>query len=146
MGKADGGLRNLFKKHLKKWHWQHMESGGTGGGIPDTNYCYQGVEGWIECKKTETESIRFRAEQVAWIDRRCREGGRVFIAVRRKHDGGSIKGRPVDELWLYHGIDVRALNTHGMNPLWSVNFWWNGPRKWDWDQIAAILLAETSSS
>ena len=129
----DGGLRSLFRKRLPQFDWTSIETGGTGRGIPDSNYCIDGVEGWIEFKRTLHWTAGLRPEQVGWMMRRTRHGGRCFIAIRRKTVS---KGVPVDQLWLYSGRDAQALHANGMRavePLALYNDAWN------WPEIAGIL-------
>lgn len=83
----DGNLRKLFQSHLPQVHWQSIESGMTGRGIPDLNGCHEASEFWIECKLTKHWSVSIRPEQIAWLSRRCRVGGRAFVAVRRTATG-----------------------------------------------------------
>lgn len=127
----DGGLRKLFHTNLPG-HWQAVESALTGGGIPDSNFCMCGVEGWVEYKITKTNSIRFRPGQVPWIHRRVRNGGTVWIAVRHKHDGGPRKGPPVDDLYLYSGQCILELNEKGLTLEPAL-------KTWDWEEIKLLL-------
>lgn len=132
----DGGLSKIFREHLLRFHWQRIESGLTGGGIPDTNYCVNGIEGWIEWKKTNSNKVTMRPDQVGWHLRRYRAGGRTFIAVRLQHSGGPRRGVPVDSLYLYAGRDARLLAMDGLRskPLGS---WSRGA--WDWSEIEKII-------
>lgn len=141
----DGGLRPMFHQKFRGWHWQAIETGGTGRGIPDSNYCYRGVEGWIEMKGCEASHVGLRPEQTGWISRRVRNGGRVFIAVRQRHAGGPRKGDPIDRLWLIPGRDVETLHRQGLE--WAAAtsdagplVWHGGPARWDWDAVATCLL------
>ena len=137
----DGGLWELFRKNMPpEAHLQRVETGGVGLGVPDFNYCCGGVEGWVELKATETRSVGLRPEQVAWISRRVRAGGRVFIAVRRVHDGGPRKGDPVDELWIHAGSDVLRLHRDGLSEEGALYVGRCGPRRWDRGRVVEILL------
>jgi hypothetical protein len=69
---TDGGLRQLYQKHLPTFHWQGVETWSTGQGVPDCNFCAEGSEGWIENKVTHTNAIKFQTEQIGWIERRRR--------------------------------------------------------------------------
>lgn len=137
----DGGLRKLVRKHLAELHWQAVETGGVGTGIPDDNFCGEGIEGWVEHKTTAGFVVGLRPEQVGWIERRRRAGGRVFIDVRRTHGGGPRFGAPVDEYYLFSGNDVRllaqpkALQT--VKPLVHCS---GNPASWDWPKIRSTLL------
>jgi len=137
----DGGLRKLVRKHLPDFHWQAVETGGVGTGIPDDNFCASGVEGWVEHKTTAGFVVPLRPEQIGWIERRRRAGGRVFIDVRRTHGGGPRFGQAVDEYYLFHGDDVRALV--GPKPLLTVTpilKCAGNPASWAWDEIRAALV------
>src|SRR3954453_14766207 len=98
----DGGLRKLFRQYVQPCDWQSIETAMTGGGVPDSNYCMDGVEGWIEFKLTTHWIVPLRPEQIGWLLRGTRFGGRVFIAVRRQTKVG-LRTATADELWLLHG-------------------------------------------
>lgn len=85
-------------------------------GIPDLNYCYQGVEGWIELKKLRRKTKRgvfsiphLRANQCAWINRRV------------SHHGGTV--------WLLAQVDQDLVLIHGRN-IYDVY-----RRRWTWGEI-----------
>lgn len=131
----DGGLRQLFRSHLKEAMWQSIETGGTGRGIPDTEYCFAGGRsGWIEFKQTEGWTIGLRPEQIGWIERRARYGGRVFIAVRRKKL----------QLWILDHRIARINTLKEIDPynndlvllFASTN---RGPEQWPWDKVRKVL-------
>lgn len=128
----DGGLRKIFHKNLPG-HWQAIETGGVGLGIPDSNFCIDGVEGWVEFKSTQGFKVRITAEQVSWIERRHRNGGRVFVAVRRKDE----------ELWLFRPLAGRRLLLKGVDKVEKsliLGNWTGGPSNWDWDEVKKILV------
>ncbi len=54
---------------------ENMASSGT----PDINYCFAGVEVWIETKMHENSRTLLRPYQWAWIRRRHMCKGRVFV-------------------------------------------------------------------
>jgi len=142
----DGGLRQLFRKNLPEFDWTSIESGGTGRGIPDSNYCHKGIEGWVEWKQTTGHIVTLRSEQIGWISRRCRFGGRVFIAVRQRAIAGARR-EARDVLWLFPGHYATAAKLHGLKGTWTsgadVHQWHNGPANgWDWRAIAEVLLTE----
>lgn len=140
---SDGGLRKLFSDHLKQAHWQSVETWSTGKGVPDVNYCFpDGIEGWVECKKTETFRLDISPEQVSWAETRMRRGGRVFIGVRRQTTEGPRKGPPVDELWLFKGVAIRWLTYQKMNNTMGLALRCEGgPRNWDWAAVAKVLIS-----
>jgi len=125
--KPDGGLRAVFKDHLKGWHFTPIETGAIVSGVPDAEYCSPGgVTGWIEFKFAKGMVVGLRPAQVSWIDRRHRMGGRVFVAVQRK-----------DELYIYSGGGVKELKRNGL--VSSVGLVYYGAGKWDWDAIKEAL-------
>jgi len=138
----DGGLRGLFSKHLVGWHCQAIETGGTGLGIPDLNYCRSGVEGWIEMKQTEALAVDISPNQVAWAERRLRAGGRVFLAVRRTTTAGPRKGPATDALLLFPGAVMRAIHLGGIMAAEPLLRCEGPPSKWDWQAVMGYLLAD----
>lgn len=140
----DGGLRILFRKHIPSFHWTSIESGMTGSGIPDSEYCSPaGESGWIEHKGVLNGwKPEIRPAQVAWLTRRARMGGRAFIAVRREAYAGPKRGPAVDELWLIKGSAAPRLRSEGLKGLLKadmIGVWWSGVLKWDWGAIAQHL-------
>lgn len=127
--KPDSGLRALFRKHLPLFDFTSIETGITIMGVPDANYCYRGIEGWIETKACEHRRIRIRPAQIGWIERRLDHGGRVFVAVRRAQY----------ELWLFHGSVAEQLLTQRLEEVPRMGVWSGGPGRWDWDAVAHLL-------
>jgi len=135
----DGGLCSLFQRYLRDWHWQRIETGGTGLGIPDLNGCSDGTEVWIEAKVATGWKPTVRPEQVAWLERRYRHGGRVFLAVRQR---GSAR----DVLWLLSPLAARQLIAGSRlsdldRAIYVLGCWENGPGAWDWPAVEAALRA-----
>lgn len=129
----DGGLRQLFAANLRRgYHWQSIESGGTNRGIPDANGCSSGIEFWIEYKKAKGNVVPIRPEQVGWIERRVRAGGRVFIAVRYQ------KGNR-DALILFWGTQARPLYLSGLRAGQAIGEWEGGPAGWAWAEVSEAL-------
>ena len=140
---VDDGLRPLIHQHLPHVHWQTIETGAVAAGVPDTNGCIRGIEFWVECKSTDAWAVVMRPAQTGWIARRVRYGGRVHVAVRRRHEGGPRLGQPVDELWLVPGLLVRQLVVGGLRSLDGrpgVTRWAGGPRRWDWPAVLAAMV------
>jgi hypothetical protein len=125
----DGGLRGVFKDHLKGWQLTPIETGVIVSGVPDAEFCAPGgISGWIEFKYVrQGNAVGLRPAQVAWIDRRYRLGGRVFIAVQRR-----------DELYIYDGSGVRELKIHGLES--TKGLLHQSVGRWDWDAISEALL------
>ena len=142
----DGGLRRLFQDNIRPGHLQPVETGLISAGVPDMNYCCDGVEGWVEMKQTRHWGVTLEPEQVSWLHRRARCGGRVFVAVRRWHAGGPRRGAPVDELWLLRGAyapDLRALGLRWAATPPSAALlgrWPGGPERWCWPEVRSLLV------
>jgi hypothetical protein len=129
----DGGLRSTFSRAMPEAQWTAIETGLTGRGVPDCEFCFPGgASGWIEYKLARGNVVRVRPEQVGWVERRVRLGGRVFVAVRRD-----------DELLLYRGGAIRPLKVGGIPAAlpWLLGGWGGGGGSWPWDAIRAILEA-----
>jgi len=123
----DGNLGAIFQKKLPLVHWQRIETGGTGRGIPDLNGCYAGVEVWIENKKVSGHKVHtMDPQQVAWLERRVRYGGRAFVAARKVE---------TNEFWLLPASSARLLLDK--QRVMDVPFLYYGH---DWRQIASILF------
>ena len=131
---TDGRLRQLFKQHMPDFDWQAIETT-IGRGIPDLNGCIDGQEIWVEQKLTKGRRVTVTPEQVGWIERRLRHGGKVFIAVRR------MVGKE-DELYLVHGHHARALSLGAWPETLCLDFWTNGPAHWNWRDVKDILLGK----
>lgn len=143
MSRIDGGLRTLFRERLPFFDWQSVETGGTGSGVPDSNFCCRGVEGWVEYKLTDAWAVPLLPEQVAWHTRRARHGGRTFIAVRRNCVAG-VRRPAADELWLFPGSLARELKSGGLKAAPPLLCCAGGPLRWDWSEVARFLLRVVS--
>lgn len=142
MSKFDGGLRTLFRQNLRSgMMWTSIESAGTASGIPDSNYLSDtGVEGWVEFKRTNKNSVVFQPGQVGHLFRRHRYGGRAWIAVRFQHDGGPRKGPPADVLYLVPASRVVALADDGLRGAAPLHCGDGGPARWSWALVRGALL------
>lgn len=134
----DGGLGGLLRDHLPHIHWQRVESG-TSRGIPDMNYCVDGAEGWIELKWTLGWTVDLRPEQVAWLMRRSRSGGRVHILVRQR-----CRKMRRDSMWLLDGghadmAQEQGLPKHFCGHPHVIRAWHSGPRNWNWGELESYL-------
>lgn len=89
----------LIKDHIPG-HVNRIENS-TGVGIPDINFCFNGLETWLELKANinllvvpdEVIQIPFgtkklRDSQIIWHGQRTKAGGRVLVAIR---DDSTIK-------------------------------------------------------
>lgn len=139
---SDGGLRQIFQKHIPEFFWQSIESGMTGKGIPDTYYCAKGnLSGWIECKKTSANAVGIDPMQVAWAEKLWRKNGRCWLAVRVYCKAGKRR-KAKDELWIFHGEGTRWCMLGGISAVPSLfikGHWTGGPKRWDWKRIREIL-------
>ena len=124
----DGGLRKLFRKQLPELALSSIESGATDPGIPDSAYC----AGWVEFKAVDHWAVPLRPEQVAWMNRHARAGGRAFVAVRRARD----------ELWLIEGRHAGWLRAKGLKEVPFVGIFSGGVSLWPWSMIKNILLSK----
>jgi hypothetical protein len=135
----DGDLRKLFSRNLPMAQWTPIETGTTAQGVPDSEYCFPGgLQGHVEHKRTLGWQVGMRPEQVGWISRRARLGGRVFIAVRQLGTQRGISSKR-DVLWLFHGLDAAKLSLEGLrgaDPLLEMP---GGPGRWDWGTVRIVL-------
>lgn len=137
----DGDLRSKFRTRLPG-HWQSVESAAVAQGIPDSNYCIRGAEGWVEFKQTHGWVVRFRPTQPGWIVTRARAGGRIWIATRRWRVDSDPR---IDELWMTPGEHVVRLATMGLDKCrdWSTVMP-RGSRNWDWSVVESLLTRPAS--
>jgi hypothetical protein len=138
--RRDGGLRQLFRSRFPTWQWSAIETW-TAAGVPDSEYCTPGgAAGWIECKATSAWKVEFEPLQPAWIHRRARYGGRVWVAVRRLPTAKKFAG--TDELWLIPGIEVLKLALGGLKAMDAAQAFEGGPANWNWARIRTLLTLE----
>jgi hypothetical protein len=127
--KRDGDLRSTFRTHLPQAQWSSIETGATAGGVPDSEYCFAGGrQGWVEFKNVKGWRVNLRPAQVAWISRRVRMGGVVFIAARKDYG-----------LFLLHGRHVERLRDDGLQGAPWARCFTGGPANWDWRAIEMEL-------
>jgi len=138
----DGNLRPLFRENLRAgFQWTSVESGMTGGGIPDSEFCAEGVSCWVEYKQTEGWTCTLKKEQVAWHTVRHLRGGRSLIAVRRWPEAG-VRRVAADELWIFLGRHAPELKAGGLRSgVPCLGIWEGGPSRWDWEAVRAVVLA-----
>jgi hypothetical protein len=134
----DGGLRKLFRDNLMEAQWTSIETGGTGLGVPDAEYCfYPNRQGWIEFKKTAAIAVKIDPEQVSWLERRVRMGGKCWLIVRKQAPAGLRRAR-VDAIYIYRGAQARAVLLNGLQTP-PIDVYEGGPAKWNWALIAERL-------
>lgn len=129
----DGDLRSLFKKNILSAHWTTIETSATTSGTPDLEGCLNGVQAWVELKRTDGWVVDIRPAQRGWILRRSSVGGRVWVAVRQL-------GTDRDNLWLVPGSAILELSTNGLKGLKSAHVWSLSPRYWDWNKVSNLLF------
>lgn len=136
---TDGGLPKLFTDRLDG-HWQRVETFSTGQGVPDLNFCIEGRDGWIEAKQTAAWAVSISPEQIGWAERRIRNGGRVFLAVRRQSPGGA-RTKPCDELWLFDGRWTRRVKDGGLKGMeqTALLLTTGSARNWNWQAVRNVL-------
>ena len=128
----DGDLRSIFRKELRSWQWTSIETSVSASGVPDSEFCTPtGITGWIEYKQTKAFYVQVKPLQVAWLMRRCRQGGNAWIAVRRMNSHH-------DDLWLMFGDQAQDLFEHGLTGVhaWC---WTGGPGNWNFEEVGRIL-------
>jgi hypothetical protein len=133
----DGDLRSIFRTKFTGWQWSSIETAGTASGVPDSEFCTpEGIQGWVEFKKTHIFYVEVKTFQVSWLMRRTRYGGNAWIAVRRLPL--SKRERGVDQLWLMRGNQAERLFEGGLENVYAL-CWEGGPGNWNYDQIASTL-------
>lgn len=90
---------------LPESHCQRIEVW-SDRGVLDVEWCHKGKSGWIELKSVDSlgQFRNLRPEQVAWIRRRTRAGGSVYIIVLDA----------TDTLRVYHGKQAKELKEVGL--------------------------------
>lgn len=128
-------MRKIFRVRLPGIHWTTVESPHTEPGIPDSNGCEVGIEFWLELKRAVGNRIpSLKIEQVGWLTRRHKAGGRTFIAVRKR---SALDG---DQLFLFSGEFSSVLREKGLAAALTLFIGTGGPSKWNWESIRHVLL------
>ena len=80
----ESNLWALLRDNLLDFHFQRIETGMTGSGVPDVNGCKKGKEFWVELKEIHSgNSLTLRPMQVSWLAKRAMHGGQVFVLARK---------------------------------------------------------------
>lgn len=139
---TDGGLRPLLRQHLPMVHWTTVESGAISPGTPDIHGCYNSVDFWIECKVTARWGVTLRPEQVGWLLRRARAGGRGCVLIRRQCVEGPRRER-ADQLWLVPGARAAEARAGGLRSpeACAELLGEGGPALWPWPALLERLAA-----
>ena len=126
----------LVKSHLPVGaHWQRIETGSTGTGIPDINICFKGKEIWVELKLIKGKRVDLTPTQVAWLMKRAKAGGHTWILARHTYDGVRIgKG---DNIYLWKGIHAKTVKENGTAS--GGYLVWRAP--FNWEKIMNCLLS-----
>ena len=91
-------LWTLVKENLPKdAHVQRIETGLTGKGVPDLNYCQNGKEIWIELKSIDGNKSQLSPFQIAWLYNRMKAGGKCFVLIRKKKEKMAICKVPAND-------------------------------------------------
>ena len=127
----DGGLRQLFRKHLPDVFWISVESGGTGRGIPDSFAIWNSSCCWIEFKNVKIGwKTSLTPEQIGWHLRYARYGGRSYIAIRHN-----------DLLWMVKGaLAEECVSLRGWAGTEERRCYVGGPSAWDWNSIKKFIF------
>lgn len=129
---SEAASRETFQKHVKKAfanvHFQRFEDR-FHSGIPDINFCVDGVEWWVEAKHLDALPVRastpvridLRMDQVLWLKHRKKAGGLSLVLVRvgreqwvafTEHFDRLEEGIPTEtffQLSYWHGTDLQEL-------------------------------------
>lgn len=128
MGQTEKTLWTKFRREVVAEHggrWERIENG-VGVGMPDTNYCYKGCEGWIELKeainglpgsRTKKQGVfeynrGLSLEQVNWHLKQHNAGGRSFVLAR-----------VIETCYLWLGADVVQFNAANIEELGARAVW-----------------------
>ena len=92
-------LWTLVKQHIPKdAHVQRIETGLTGKGGPDLNYCQKGKEIWIELKSIQGNKSQLSPFQIAWIHNRAKAGGNCYVLIRKNKEIRLFQPKTLEEL------------------------------------------------
>jgi Holliday junction resolvase len=111
-------LWKQLRDNLPKVHWQRIETGLTGAGVPDVNGCLDGKEVWVELKRVKGRQIGLRPMQIAWLATRTKYGGRCYVLAKKDK---TIK------LYSVEGLEQIKSLTWDSSPLVELQ----SPFKWD---------------
>ena len=135
MGDETKLFRNKLKEKLPQFLFSQIESHQTAPGYPDTDYLLKNslnITGKIELKYSDKipYKIDLRKNQVVWLRRYARLGGRCFIAIKIGQDLIYVwEGKYALEL--YQGTDI-----------WSIPHWEFNLRKNGWEQFGIMLQGD----
>ncbi len=120
----------LLRKNLPQIHFQRIETGMTGAGVPDVNGCGKGKEFWIELKEIHAgNKLTLRPMQISWLAKRASHGGQVFVMARKNNE---IKLYHIDSLT---GIKDLVKEGYSSRSLLTLEI------PYDWGALATALLS-----
>ena len=129
----EASLWGLVKDHMpKEIHSQRIETGGTGKGVPDVNYCHEGKEVWIELKSIDGLKSELSPFQMAWLFNRSKVGGNCFVLIRKNNSKEK-------EIKLFHIKDMTIKELGKLN--WKTEASYTLRTPYDWEEFFAFILA-----
>ena len=92
---------------MARGQFSRVESGDTASGIPDLDYCIDGVESHMELKicADPRKGVKLRDKQYRWFRERVEAGGHPFLLLK-------IIVGPVPVWCLYHGKTIVEMKGH----------------------------------
>ncbi len=129
--------RALIKAFKRRGHFSEVESHETSAGIPDIDYCMNGIESHIELKFGNAIAPRIRPSQVKWFRDRVRAGGHPWLFTCIMGTSGKY--------WMLH--KGAAIGTHLLHLERDLKKWqlcsiamWEG--RMDWDELYCFLTTK----
>ena len=124
-------LRDKIKQPRDRW--DRIENG-VGVGMPDTNYCIDGHEGWVELKSPQEPKREGTAlfgsnhplsqDQKNWFKRQVLAGGRCFVLIGTDRRWILIHGRYADYINEMSVADLLGFaEWYAQKPVQSINQW-----------------------
>lgn len=118
--------------------WMRLENL-VGTGMPDINGCLNGVEVWVETKLVKGNRIHFEPMQPAWIRKRTRAGGKVYIFARHKDTFLLWAGFPSE--WMLNGTPLSdgglSVDYRDAAPVLKMD------RPYDWKLLMEVLFTRS---
>ena len=141
--KTESQVRQDVQRHIQGPHWTPVETYLTARGVPDLNGCLDGIEAWIEIKIITGRRFQrpFSPNQRTWIKRRVAVGGHCFLLASHRHNGGKLKGPPVDRLYLWSWeLAKMPVSDSPLDHTELILWQSDGPRH-DWIGLEKILFS-----
>ena len=107
-------------------HFSRVESGETSVGIPDVDYCIDGIEGHLEIKYGTGDKLpKIRPSQVNWFKARHKAGGSPFLLAK-------IITNDKPKYFFFRADRIQKLAHANVYTDWEVlsNFAWFGEMNW----------------